>query len=283
MAGFCTDYAEIFYGDLYRLIVGAVLGIILSIIYFLLGSRRSGKDYRDTLILKTCIAPVTFFLFLECAYAVLSLVCQFNVIHILGAGNLDTVGGYQVFDIEWVKIGLAIILLAVAFMWFHGYQNMHMVMIIFTFGGWALFNFVICRSISYDAVWGCFAVSALLIVLAISMRIASSAAFSLKDWKMYVSELHTLVYMVANSILVMVANPVYNIRGSTFRAFFYPSITFVVAVIVVLELWFLLPRRTGRNGDVAALYGDLAYPEEKKASESARQAMLVRAPPLWSR
>lgn len=282
MAGFCVGYAEIFAGDLYRIIVGAVMGIAAALLYFVLGStKRSGKDYRNTLMIKTAIVPIIFFLFLECIYSIFSLTCMFNVIRILGAGNLDTVGGYQVFDIEWIKILFASLALHYAFTRFHGFEDMHLFAQAYTVGGWTLLNFGISRTTSFDFVWAAFTMSGLIILLNIAMKLASSGAFSLKDWKLYVSEFHTIVYMVANSIIVMVANPVYNIRGSTFRAFFYPSITFVVAILAVIELLVLFGRRTGRDGDVARLYGNIATPEEVKASIEARKIKYDSPPALF--
>lgn len=278
----CQGY-DVFGGDIYRLVGSAVIGSACALVAFFVGSpkfAKNGSDWRNSLYVKTSLFLLSFFIYADIIYSIFAIPCQYNVIHILGAGNLDTVGGYQVFDIEWIRIAVAMAYYILAFHDYHRYENGHWYMMIGNAAAYCALNFGISRTVSFDFIWFAFTMNILIGILLIVMRLVSSKAFGYKDWKLYVSEIPLVIFMAANTILVMVANPVYNIQGSRFRAFFYPSITFLTAILAFLVIVFLTKRRTGRNGDVASLHGNLATEREKEESKRSRE---VSIPALFSR
>jgi hypothetical protein len=275
----CAGY-EVFGGNLYGLIGGAVLGSLAALGGFFFGTKsKTSEDWRNALYVKTSLALLSFFIYAECIFSIFAIPCQFNVIRILGAGNLDTVGGYQVFDITWIKIFVSFLYLILAFHDYHRYEVGHWYMMVGNAGAFTALGFGISRTTSFDFLWFAAAMMLFIGILMIAMRLAASKVYRWRDWKLYVSELPVFVYMAGNFILVMVANPIYHIQGSRFQAFLYPTVTFITAIMAAIVLIFLYKKRVARNGLVASLHGELATKKERDEAKRARAAI---APGLFN-
>lgn len=261
----CQESPDTFGGFLFEIIIGAVVGAIIHPIFgWLVGSLRSGIEMLDALLVRSAIFYNGFALMPHIVHGLLGIVCSYNIIHILGAGNLDKVNGFNVYDTQWIRIGITLYFfyMAQTYKWAHYKLAQD-----FTLAGllaYTIFGFVVSRSNVYDTVWVCFfgQVGSTLLVLITSFFYINST--KLLGWKSITSMIPLGLFLTLNALFGLGNNPRYNWFTDRTQVYVYPAISVGCVLLSTLYDFFVIPMMEGRFGDPANKYGDLIPDQLRK-------------------
>lgn len=265
MSDLCQDHPATFGGFLFELLAGAVVGAVIHpFAGWLAGSKKSGRDWLDSLLVRSMLFYNGFALMAHIPHGLLGVVCQFNVIGILGAGNLDQVNGFNVFDTQWIRIAITLYFMYRALAYQLSHFSLAQEFSISALATYAVFGFVLSRATEYATVWVMFfgQLGAVLLFLTTSYFYISST--KLLNWKPFVMLAPIFLYLALNWMFGLANNTRYHWFGDKIQVYIYPTISIATVSLQSIIGIIVIPLTKGRFGDPANKYGNLIPPEERE-------------------